>query len=204
MKKQKVVLLGKGRVGKTSIFKRFLQNEFHDNEVTTIQPQYLEKQVKVNTEKVTLSIWDTAGQERFRGLNPLFYRNSKAAIMVYDITDQESLDSLEDWLAELKNQVGHKIVLMIVGNKSDLKKKRQVNIEDAENLAKKVGAQHFCVSAKTGENIDEMFHELAKRVMKFVKENKTPLNTTKSRRNFALVNDVETKKKKKKNNDGCC
>ena len=91
MKKYKVVLLGEGRVGKTSILIRFCQNNFDDRQQPTLQASYLDKKLNVDQQSVHLSIWDTAGQERFHALGPIYYRDADAALLVYDITDGDTL-----------------------------------------------------------------------------------------------------------------
>ncbi|KAJ6250381.1 ras-related protein rab-21 [Anaeramoeba flamelloides] len=131
MKNFKIVLLGEGRVGKTSLFNRFIHNKCDPNEVTTIQAQYLEKEIVVKNQKVNLSIWDTAGQEKFRALSSIFYRKANGALLVYDTTDSSTLERVEDWIAELRNILGESVEIVIVGNKYDLKKKRQVEEEKA-------------------------------------------------------------------------
>ena len=83
----KIVLLGEGRVGKTSILLRYINGEYNDKQVSTLQASYLDKRIVVNGDSAQLSVWDTAGQERFHALGPIYYRDADAALLVYDITD---------------------------------------------------------------------------------------------------------------------
>ena len=83
----KIVLLGEGRVGKTSILLRYINGEYNDKQVSTLQASYLDKRITVNGDSAQLSVWDTAGQERFHALGPIYYRDADAALLVYDITD---------------------------------------------------------------------------------------------------------------------
>lgn len=127
----KVVLLGEGRVGKTSILLRYIRGEYTDRQVSTLQASYLDKKLTVGATNVQLSIWDTAGQERFHALGPIYYRDASGALLVYDITDAESFNKVKNWVKELKKIVGNDIVLVIAGNKIDLEKSRSVNEEEA-------------------------------------------------------------------------
>ena len=122
MKKYKVVLLGEGRVGKTSILIRFCQNNYDDRQQPTLQASYLDKKLNVDQQSVHLSIWDTAGQERFHALGPIYYRDADAALLVYDITDGDTLGRVRKWVTELKRHASENIVMAIAGNKSDLEK----------------------------------------------------------------------------------
>jgi Ras-related protein Rab-21 len=160
--KFKVVLLGEGRVGKTSILIRFCKNTFNDRQQPTLQASYLDRKVTIEGQSVSLSVWDTAGQERFHALGPIYYRDADAALCVYDITDGDSLDRVKKWVQELKNHASDKIVIAIAGNKIDLEKRRHVKKVDALALAKSVGAKHFDTSAKLNKGLQEAFLHLAK------------------------------------------
>merc|ERR1712159_529982 len=99
----KVVLLGEGRVGKTSLLLRYVKDSFSDSQAPTVQAPYLSKPVKLeNDSRVTLNVWDTAGQERFHALGPIYYRDADGALLVYDITWKESLDRVKKWVGELR------------------------------------------------------------------------------------------------------
>lgn len=165
-KKFKVVLLGEGRVGKTSILIRFCQNTFNDRQQPTLQASYLDRKVTVDGQSVQLSVWDTAGQERFHALGPIYYRDADAALCVYDITDGDSLDRVRKWIQELKNHASDDIVIAIAGNKIDLEKRRHVKKEDALSLAKNVGATHFDTSAKLNKGLQDAFLHLARGLLK--------------------------------------
>lgn len=134
--KFKVVLLGEGRVGKTSIYLRYTKGEYSDRQVTTLQAGFAEKKITINTptldkQEVTLTIWDTAGQERFHALGPIYYRGASGALLVYDITDSESFNKVKNWVKELKKIMNNEIIIIIAGNKVDLEKNRSVNEQEA-------------------------------------------------------------------------
>jgi len=166
-KSKKVVLLGEGRVGKTCLCLRYVQNSFSDAQESTIQATYLEKKLNVGKNPIKLMIWDTAGQERFHALGPIYYRDAQGALLVYDITDRDSFGKVQHWVKELRKIVGPDIVLLIVGNKADLEKDRQVSDDDAQSYAKTVGASHLLCSAKSGKGVDNVFLELTKGMLKF-------------------------------------
>ncbi|GAB1295571.1 Ras-related protein Rab-21 [Apodemus speciosus] len=129
----KVVLLGEGCVGKTSLVLRYCENKFNDKHITTLQASFLTKKLNIGGKRVNLAIWDTAGQERFHALGPIYYRDSNGAILVYDITDEDSFQKVKNWVKELRKMLGNEICLCIVGNKIDLEKERHVSIQEAES-----------------------------------------------------------------------
>lgn len=165
MSRYKLVLLGEGRVGKTSILIRYVNGDFSGSQQSTIQASFLEKRLNVESTSVRLAIWDTAGQERFHALGPIYYRDSHAALLVYDITDRESFTKVQNWVKELRKIVGNDIVLAIAANKCDLEKKLQVPWEDAEEYAKSVGAELQRTSAKSGIGVEQTFLSITKRLL---------------------------------------
>ena len=162
----KIVLLGEGRVGKTSLVSRFVKGKFSDTEESTVQANmYNKKKVNVDGKTVDLSIWDTAGQERFHALGPIYYRNAAGAVLVYDITDADTFEKVKTWVKELRQVVGDSIQLVICGNKGDMEKDRAVEIAMAEKYAKTQNAKHFTTSAKADMNVQEAFEALAAAIM---------------------------------------
>jgi Ras-related protein Rab-21 len=173
----KIVLLGEGRVGKTSLTLRFVKNSFDDNQPSTIQATYLQKDLKIGDKNVTLSVWDTAGQERFHALGPIYYRNADGALLVYDVTDHDTFVRAKNWVKELRKVVGDDIVITIAGNKCDMKQK-QVSDEEVSEYAKSVGANHLLTSAKANKNVDESFLDITKRILeKKIITSSSPNNT---------------------------
>ncbi|XP_011299308.1 ras-related protein Rab-21 [Fopius arisanus] len=189
----KVVLLGEGCVGKTSVVLRYVEDKFNDDHLTTVQASFLTKKLNIKGKRINLAIWDTAGQEKFHALGPIYYRMSNGAILVYDVTDENSFQMVKNWVKELKKMLGSDISLVIAGNKVDLEKDRSVSIEEADKYAKQVGAVHFHTSAKQNRNIEEMFLDLTRRMMAHADETeqqKSNLNRTSStRRNVVVVED---------------
>lgn len=162
----KVVLLGEGRVGKTSLISRFVKDKFDAEEASTVQANmYNKKKVSVDGRTIDVSIWDTAGQERFHALGPIYYRNSNGAVLVYDITDADTFEKVKMWIKELKAVVGDSISIVICGNKADMERDRDIDEAIAEKYAKKESAQHFSTSAKQNMNVTEAFEALARAII---------------------------------------
>jgi len=168
----KIVLLGEGCVGKTSLVLRYCHNKFNESHESTLQASFLTKKLNINNTRVTLSIWDTAGQERFHALGPIYYRDSNGALLVYDVTDPDSLSKVKTWVKELRKMLGNNVVLAIVGNKIDLLPAQQQNnvsnnelIAEAQNYSNSANATHYCTSAKSNRGIDDLFLDLTKKML---------------------------------------
>ncbi|XP_034490867.1 ras-related protein Rab-21 [Drosophila innubila] len=154
----KAVLLGEGCVGKTSLVLRYMEDKFNTQHLSTLQASFVTKKVTLPDERrAQLNIWDTAGQERFHALGPIYYRGSDGALLVYDITDQDSFQKVKSWVRELKQMRGSEIALIIVGNKTDLEEQRAIAYDTAVRYAQTVGAQYVETSAKENEGVTELF-----------------------------------------------
>lgn len=163
----KLVLLGEAAVGKSSIVLRFVSNDFSENKEPTIGAAFLTQRVTINEHTVKFEIWDTAGQERFASLAPMYYRNAQAALVVYDITKPQSFIKARHWVKELQEQASKDIIIALVGNKIDVLengKERSVSREEAEKLAEEENLLFFETSAKTGENITDVFLAIGEKV----------------------------------------
>lgn len=199
----KVVLLGEGRVGKTCLVLRYVQNQFSDAQESTIQATYLEKKLNIFKKSIRLQIWDTAGQERFHALAPIYYRDANGALLVYDITDRDSFTKVRNWVKELRKIVdGEGIVLVIAGNKADLEKKRQVDPDEAQKYADSVGAIHMLVSAKSGNNVEAAFLEITKGMIK-VKDDSAKVAAPSANRRGGMV-EITDDNKGQSSKSGCC
>ncbi|VEU19310.1 DEKNAAC100056 [Brettanomyces naardenensis] len=158
----KLVLLGESAVGKSSIVQRFVKDSFSDFRESTIGAAFLTQTVDLDANTtVKFEIWDTAGQERYRSLASIYYRNAQAALVVYDITQESSLDKAKYWIKELQKQARGGIIIALVGNKTDLEQERKVSSEEAESFAKGLGLLYFEVSAKSGTGVRECFKQIA-------------------------------------------
>ena len=162
----KLVLLGEGRVGKTSIVNRWVNNVFDPDQPSTVDAQmYVKKKLFVDGKSVEIALWDTAGQERYHALGPLYYRNADGAILVYDCTDEDTFDRVRRWIKELQKAANPNIQIVICGNKADREKERQIPEAKANTFAKKYSAEHFSTSAKTNLGVDEAFLHLIRSVV---------------------------------------
>ena len=155
----KVVLVGAANAGKTSLVTRFVQGDFPLNVQPSTQPAFSKKKVTHKGRKVTLEIWDTAGQERYHALSPLFYREAHVGIVVYDVTDLESLAKARTWAEELRTEVGDEIGIVLAGNKIDCE--AAVSLESANKIAETLGAKVVETSARTGEGVEMLFYTAA-------------------------------------------
>merc|ERR1711933_245843 len=144
----KLVLLGDTSVGKSSIVIRFVKGQFSEYQESTIGAAFLTQTVPVQDCTVKFEIWDTAGQERYHSLAPMYYRGAAAAIVVYDITSQESFHRAKSWVKELHRQARPDIVIALAGNKSDLGSRRTVEYEEANAYAEEKVLLFLETSAK--------------------------------------------------------
>ncbi|KAJ4978205.1 hypothetical protein NE237_008985 [Protea cynaroides] len=161
----KLVLLGDGRVGKTSLVLRYVTNSFSEKQEATAQASYLTKRLVIEGVPITLAIWDTAGQERFHALGPIYYRDADAALLVYDITDDDTFIRVKNWVKELQQMAPKNIIMAIAANKSDLVRSKKFDVQEADSYAASIGAKLFVTSAKLGSGIDEVFLDVATRVL---------------------------------------
>mmetsp|Transcript_13342 Transcript_13342/g.22517 ORF Transcript_13342/g.22517 Transcript_13342/m.22517 type:complete len:211 (+) Transcript_13342:577-1209(+) len=162
----KLVLLGHSGVGKSCIVLRFVRGQFDQNSKVTIGASFLSQTVSLqDSTTVKFEIWDTAGQERYASLAPLYYRGASAATVVYDITNAESFQKARFWVKELQKHANPGIVIALVGNKSDLTDRREVPFEEAQAFAEANQMAMFIeTSAKTADNINELFTSIAKKL----------------------------------------
>eukprot|EP00824_Muranothrix_gubernata_P021535 TRINITY_DN4692_c0_g1_i1.p1 TRINITY_DN4692_c0_g1~~TRINITY_DN4692_c0_g1_i1.p1 ORF type:complete len:279 (+),score=56.28 TRINITY_DN4692_c0_g1_i1:87-839(+) len=162
----KLVVLGDAGVGKTCIVLRYTQGTFSADTQHTVGAFFLTKKMVMDNCRVKLQIWDTAGQERFRGMAPMYYRGAAAAVLVYDITQRESFKRVRGWVEELRQNIEEETVLAITGNKADLASMRAVSWREAQEYADSVGALLTETSAKEDTGIDDMFKEIARKLIK--------------------------------------
>ncbi|XP_050821619.1 LOW QUALITY PROTEIN: ras-related protein Rab-6B [Gopherus flavomarginatus] len=161
LRKFKLVFLGEQSVGKTSLITRFMYDSFDNTYQATIGIDFLSKTMYLEDRTVRLQLWDTAGQERFRSLIPSYIRDSTVAVVVYDITNLNSFQQTSKWIDDVRTERGGDVIIMLVGNKTDLADKRQITIEEGEQRAKELSVMFIETSAKTGYNVKQLFRRVA-------------------------------------------
>jgi len=160
----KLVLLGEAAVGKSSLVLRFVKGEFVEFQESTIGAAFLTQSVTLNDVVVKYEIWDTAGQERYHSLAPMYYRGAHAAVVVYDITNEQSFFRAQEWVKELQRKGSSEIVMALAGNKGDLTAQREVSTEKGQEFATENSLLFFETSAKTAMNVQEVFVAIAKKL----------------------------------------
>lgn len=158
--KYKLVFVGDVEVGKTSVIGRYVYGVFNETYQNTIGIDFLSKSLRLEDRQIRLQLWDTAGQERFRSLIPSYLRDASAVMIVYDITNRSTFANTAAWIQHVREQQGEGGTMVLVGNKADLADKRQITTQEGEEKAKQAGMMFFEVSAKTGDNIEELFRKL--------------------------------------------
>ncbi|PVU84838.1 hypothetical protein BB559_007352 [Furculomyces boomerangus] len=139
-----------------------MYDSFEETYMATIGMDFLSKTMYLEDRVVRLQVWDTAGQERFRSLIPSYIRSSSVAVIIYDITDRASFTNTSKWIEDARAERGDQVILVLVGNKTDISDKRVVTTEEGERKAREVGAIFMETSAKAGHNINELFKKIAR------------------------------------------
>ena len=164
--KIKLMIIGETKTGKTSLISRYCKGDFAESPyLSTIGIDFQIKNLTINSKKIRLQIWDTAGQERFRNIAKNYYQSSDGFIIVYDITNSESFQTLDYWVEEIKSNSHEFTKMILVGNKCDLEEERQVKKEEGKDYAKKEKIKFYEVSAKEGTNINTAFDTLVKDIL---------------------------------------
>lgn len=166
----KICLLGEANVGKTSLVYRFIENKFRENYKSTLGVNLLKKDINIpNYGDVSAQIWDLGGQESFKSLRKLYLEGANGSLLVYDMTDKKSFEKLGEWTQSFREARGN-APIMLIGNKSDLKKQNKINEDDSSKYAKKNNMHLIITSAKTGKNVEEAFLELTKQILEHISE----------------------------------
>ena len=167
----KVVMIGDSGVGKSNLLMRYTKGDFNIESKTTIGVEFATKTVETADKKVVKAqIWDTAGQERYRAITNAYYRGAVGALLVYDVTSASSFKHVVDWLRELKQYADSNIVILLVGNKTDLKDRREVRKEDAAAYADQHQLAFIETSALDCSNVDLAFDRIINEIHKVVSQ----------------------------------
>ena len=151
--RHKIIFVGDACTGKTSIINRIIDNPFNDTYEVSIGIDFMSKNIRFRGQNIKIQIWDSAGQEKYKGLIPSYIRNSSIVFIVYDVSNRSSFDNVKNWIQFVKDI--EKTTMILCGNKIDLD--RDVNTNEGEEIAKSEGILFFECSAKTNENIKNMF-----------------------------------------------
>ncbi|KAH9750653.1 ras-related protein RABA2a [Citrus sinensis] len=151
----KVVLIGDSGVGKSNLLSRFTRNEFCLESKSTIGVEFATRTLQVEGRTIKAQIWDTAGQERYRAITSAYYRGALGALLVYDVTKPTTFENVSRWLKELRDHADSNIVIMMIGNKTDLKHLRAVATEDAQSYAEREGLSFIETSALEAINVEK-------------------------------------------------
>ena len=164
----KTVVIGDSGVGKTSTLFRFVRDVFEEDVTPTLGVEFMSKIIQREKRRIELQLWDTAGQELFRSVTRGYYRGSIGAFVVYDITSRPSFDNVGRWLRDVRSTAHEDVVVVLLGNKSDLSDRREVTYEEGAAFAAKNGMLFFESSAKTGENVEAAMMACLDRVEKMI------------------------------------
>lgn len=156
----KLLIIGNSSVGKTSFLFRYADDSFTPDFVSTVGIDFKVKTVYRNEKRVKLQIWDTAGQERYRTITTAYYRGAMGFLLMYDISNQESFNAVQDWATQIKTYSWDNAQVILVGNKCDLEDNRAISPEDGKRLADELGLEFFEASAKDNINVKQVFERL--------------------------------------------
>ncbi len=162
----KLVFIGDYNVGKSSILRQFADNTFTDTNMSTIGIDYKIRNIFVDNKLIRLEIWDTAGQERYKSIITKYYRDADGIIMIYDITNKRSFDNIRKWLPELEFNTKKEVDMILIGNKSDIEAKREVEYQNGKQMADLLNIEFMETSAKDNTNIDKIFINLITTIIK--------------------------------------
>ena len=191
----KLILVGETNVGKTSLLRQYIDHLFSEEKVTTIGYDTMHKELELPEGKISLQIWDTCGQEQFRTVNQLFVKNSKMALLVYDITNYKTFEELKNfWYSYVTSAVGKNIIFGIAGNKSDLYENEQVKVSDAQQFANEIGAVFKETTAKNYDAITNLIEEMS---LKYIQQSSS--NEDKEEKEKIVIGNTKSKNKEK-----CC
>ena len=192
----KVVILGSGRVGKTSLLLKYVRDKFDTGQISTINAQFLEKKETIDGETATLHIWDTAGQEKFKAIAPIYYRRAAAALLVFDLTDVSTFPEALQWVPELRSEGA---LIALVGNKVDLNKSRRISEAEVRRQAQELGVSYYYTSAKTGAGVGDVFRGVLADLLRNSRREGRGVQRKPSKKVLKLTSGHEPK-----SSDGCC
>ena len=198
----KIVLIGDSGVGKTNILSRYISNEFSLNTQATVGVEFGSKIIKKGEKLIKLQIWDTAGQERYKSITSAYYKGSKGAFVVYDISRRCTFDNVDKWIGELKNNGSEDVFILLVGNKSDLNDQREISEEEVKKKAEVYNIAFCETSALKGNNIEFAFESLIDKITEKLEKEKEILGKNISKIEEGKTITLNTDKDKDKKEAG--
>ncbi|OHS97426.1 Ras-related protein Rab-11B [Tritrichomonas foetus] len=161
----KIILVGDSGVGKTNLLSQFVRNQFNPESKTTIGVEFATRTIQLDGKTIKAQIWDTAGQERYRAITSAYYKGANGAMLMYDITNSISFNSLSKWLKEIRDNTDRKITVMLIGNKSDLANMRSITLTEAKNYAETENLLFLETSALDSTNVQQAFTTLISAIL---------------------------------------
>ena len=188
----KILVVGDSTVGKTNFIRMFIENKFNQNYMTTSGIDLKTSSIEIKNKKIRVQLWDTAGQEKYKAITKNLFLKVQAALIVYDITNEETFNNLKTWVRSIKEECGKQIQMLIIGNKNDLNEERVVDKNIAMEYAKEEKIDYLETSSKTGDNIQKAISLLCEKV----------LENTEFTNDFSFTLDATTVSNKNKRK--CC
>ena len=215
----KFIIVGDSSVGKSNILLRFSRNEFDSGHQATLGIEFANKHVIYNNVDYLVQMWDTAGQENFRSVTRAYYKASAVAMVVYDITKEETFSHIQTWIKDCKDLAPSTVLIALIGNKSDLEEQRVITKERGENLARENNMMFFETSALNGNGIENAFKKCIEKVDKKIRNGDYNLSNLDEMNKYG-IKKIEIEKennneriidkkslsigKQKKKDDPCC
>ncbi|KAL9714695.1 Rab GTPase ypt31 [Leucoagaricus gongylophorus] len=200
----KVVLIGDSGVGKSNLLSRFTRNEFNLESKSTIGVEFATRSINVDGKTVKAQIWDTAGQERYRAITSAYYRGAVGALLVYDIAKHATYVNVTRWLKELRDHADANIVIMLVGNKSDLKHLRAVPTDEAKTFATENQLSFIETSALDASNVESAFQTILTDIYRIVSAKSLESSTSNIEPPKETVSVGESKENNQQQTSKCC
>lgn len=160
----KLLMIGDSGVGKTCLLLRYANDSFSPTFITTIGIDFKIKNIEIDAKRIKLQIWDTAGQERFRTITTSYFRGAQGILLVYDVTDRRSFESIRNWISQIQQHADVHVNKILVGNKCDMTDEKVVSTEEGQKLAKEFGIDFWEASAKNDINVEQSFISIARAV----------------------------------------
>eukprot|EP01102_Stenamoeba_stenopodia_P017775 TRINITY_DN641_c0_g1_i1.p1 TRINITY_DN641_c0_g1~~TRINITY_DN641_c0_g1_i1.p1 ORF type:complete len:214 (-),score=44.29 TRINITY_DN641_c0_g1_i1:413-1054(-) len=202
----KFIIIGDAATGKSCLLHRFIDDKFKKDSTHTIGVEFGSKVVEVGGKNVKLQIWDTAGQERFRSVTRSYYRGAAGALLVYDITSRDSYNHISSWLSDARSLANPDIVIILVGNKSDLEAEREVTFLEASRFSQENDLMFLETSALSGVGVSEVFLKCARQILSKIDNGKLDPETMGSgvqHGDSQTLRELANRRKKAAEEPGC-